>query len=503
MSSPSESRITRLIAVQLAVLLAFGVFAAPVAAQVQNPDVQTVGQDSAVTITLDPDADGWPVRFAADIASSADLESFVVDVYVDGVLETSEQNPTAIAVEFDPTSESRFIRVDVREFGETTTCEVDSGSVQLQNINVDRVPGTDGDIPLFNEPFWTIEAESAGEVANVAAIGTFLNSVQDFEVTENAAVTVAVGADQEFETSQDLWNELATEESTLPGIGERLIVTNVAELSTSGGQIFISESEFGGRVGSVRLSAEILVSPQSNSESGFALRINDQIIETGLIEANGQATIDVVVDEADWPRDATVALDLSLIESEPPCSADRAFSGQAEFEVTPLGVPSSRLTVSDFPALLLEGTFGIFAEDDVTDHDVAVVSSALQAISAKRITFGDDAASADDALVVIERGDRGSVVVENDQLVVTLDDELVTTLQEERFWIYNDEAVIEAESVEVIPEALAFIDLDEGPLGAGGEGFSLVRIVPFVLLVILVAAVLSLLWKNSKAPSES
>ena len=501
MSLKIHSLPATLMAVVVIALLLTGGLAAPASAQATEQVTQTIGQDSSTVVTLDPDASGWPAGFAADVVASADLETFVVDVYVDGVLATSEENPTTIAVEFEPTSVSRFIRVDVREFGETSVCEVNSGAVQLQNIDVERVPSDDDEIALINEPFWMVEAGSVAEVANVAAIGTIASTVEDFQVREDAGVTVAVGSDEDFDTSVELWEEIGTEDGTLPNVGERLVVTKLGELSLTGGEVFISESEFGGRVGSVRLSAEALLSPQANSESGFALRVNGQIIETGIIDANGQATIDVVIAEQDWPRDATVTLDLSLTEAETSCSDDRFFSGQVEFTVTPLGVPSSELTVSDFPTILLEGTSTIFA-DDVSDHDVAVVSSALQAISTKRIVVAD-AETVEDALVVVERGPQGSVTVEENQLVVTLDDELIETLQEERFWIYTGAAGDEQDSVEVVPESLAFVDVDQGPLDTGIGGLSLFRIVPFALLVILVAAVLSLLWKNSKAPAES
>ena len=479
----------------LVVLVGSGAFPAAVSAQ----DQQMITENSSMTLTLSPNGDGLPTAVVANIVASADLEQFVIDAYVDGILVSSEREPDALSLEFEPTREDRVVRIDVREFGETTACEVGTGSVQLQDIEIERVPDSE-EISLLDHDAWTVGAPTAAEVANLAAVGTF-GSTEDFRISEDAPVAVQVGPEETFTSAEELWDDLSGEPRVLPRAGERFVIAKTSELSSNGGSVFISESEFGGRVGSVALTGTVFLAPQAATESGFTVRVNDTIVDSGLIDADGQASFDVVIDGMDWPRDATLSLDLSLVETETPCNDERPFSGQVEFSVVPVGTPAGALTVSDFPAVLLEGDAGLFVGPDASDQDVAVVSSALQAAAAERIVFLD--ADRDAAAVVIQRGAAASVLVEGDQLVVTLTDELVELLQEERFWIFNDEATGDVGAVEVIPESLAFTDLDESPLGDLTSESSLLRIVPFALLVLLVIAVLSLLWKNSKAPAES
>ena len=245
----------------------------------------------------------------------------------------------------------------------------------------------------------------------------------------------------------------------------------------------------------------MLVTPQADAQSGFALRVNGEIVETGQVDENGQASFTVIVEEDSWPRDATVTLDLSLVESDTPCNDERPFSGQIEVRAVPVGTPQATLTVADFPAVLLEGAPALFAGEGVSNYDVAAVSSALQATSAERLIFAD-AESADMANVVVERGSVASVAVVDNALVVTLTDAAVDLFQEERFWVFGDDSASQS-VVEVAPEALAFVDIEEGPIANATSDLSLYRIVPFALLVLLVIAVLSLLWKNSKAPAQS
>ena len=491
-----------LFAALMATLLLLSAFAAPVGAQDGGvEDNPVVSENSSILLTLEPTSDGHAAGLAADIVASADLEDFVVDIYVDDVLESSEQNPDSIDVTFEPTTDVRNVQISVRDFGEAFTCQVDGGSVQLQNLVIAREAVAGDELTLLQESAWTVSADSPAEVANVAAIGTFASTAADFAIAEESGAAVQVGGDAFFDTSEQLWQELSGEPRILPGSSERLVVNTTNELDTSGGSVFISESEFGGRVGSVRLEVDVLVTPQADAQSGFALRVNGEIVETGQVDENGQASFTVIVEEDSWPRDATVTLDLSLVESDTPCNDERPFSGQIEVRAVPVGTPQATLTVADFPAVLLEGAPALFAGEGVSNYDVAAVSSALQATSAERLIFAD-AESADMANVVVERGSVASVAVVDNALVVTLTDAAVDLFQEERFWVFGDDSASQS-VVEVAPEALAFVDIEEGPIANATSDLSLYRIVPFALLVLLVIAVLSLLWKNSKAPAES
>lgn len=481
----------------LSALLLITMFPAIAAAQ----EVEDIAQNSSVSIPLEPNGDGWPDGVSAELVASADLDQIVVDVYLDDVLVSSETNPTSLDIAFEPSLDDRVLRVEVREFGETATCEVDSGTLQLQNLEISRIR-TEAEVSLLNEETWSISADDNATVANVAAIGTFGSLVDDFLIVEDSSAVVEVGVGAAFESPEDLWEELSGQARSLPADGERLVVQKTSELSLGGGSVFISESEFGGRVGSVRLEVDALMTPQASQESGFALRLNGQIIESGSIDADGQATFDVTIDEQDWPRDATVSLDLSLVETESPCNDTRPFSGQVEIAAVPIGLPDPELSISDFPAVLLESDPAIYVSES-SDHDVAVVSAALQAVSSKRLVF-EEATSRSEATVVIERAEVGEVFVDAGQLVFHLDDDLVETLQQERFWIYTDETVgVELDTVEVTPEALAFVELDDGEIAIGSQRISLFQLVPFALLVIVVLAVLRLLWKNSKTTAKS
>ena len=320
-----------LIAGLLAILLVLSAFAAPASAQDNGVDNSpTISENSSIELTLEPTSDGQPVGLSADLVSSADLEDYVVDVYIDGILVSSEQHPSSIDVAFDASSDVRSVEVAVRDFGEAFTCETHSGSVQLQNLAITREASTDDELTLLQESAWTVTADSAAEVANLAAIGTFASTAAGFAIAEESGTSVQVGGDATFDTSEELWEELSGEPRVLPGTSERLVVNSTSELDSSGGSVFISESEFGGRVGSVRLEVDVLLTPQADAQSGFALRVNDEIVETGQVDSNGQASFNVTVDEASWPRDATVALDLSLVDTESPCNDERPFSGQID-----------------------------------------------------------------------------------------------------------------------------------------------------------------------------
>lgn len=479
----------------------------PLAAQ----EAEVINEDSSLEFVLAPNEDGIPVQWSADVIASADLQQFVVDVYIDGVLRTSELEPNAVSVDLEPVAESRVVRIDVRQHGNALTCEHDSGAVQLQNIVVERVVDRTEPATLLDEPQWMVTADSPAEVANLAAIGTYGSAASSFSIVQSGGAMVEVGADAEFATAEALWIDLTggadgadgTDTSRLlPADGQRFVVTETAELTASGGSVFISESAFGGRVGSVRLVVDLLFTPISLENPSFAIRVDDEVVETGLVDFSGQDSFEVTVEEASWPRDANVAIELSHSAMAGPCDNDRAFSGQMTVTAVPLGTPASELTVGDFPAVLLEGDASIFAADGVSDYEVASVASALQATSDVRLTF-TNAATADAAAIIVTQGSDGSIVSSGDQLVVTLNDETVDVLQAERFWVFDDDAVVNQAAVEIVPDAVAFVDVDEGPLANAVGALTPVRTISFALLALGVLAVLRMLWKNSKAPSAS
>ncbi len=395
-------------------------------------------EGTAVTWEVYPTIDGAPTQFRADVTASADIKDLVVDIYVDGTLVDSVADPRTISVELTEleieSSETTLISLVGRE-STAEECEWLDGIISYRDVHVWRQAHTPSS--LADATLVTVTGDNPIDVANVAAAVERETLLPGATVGLMGPVTVSAEPEDgdDIETDiQGLPNQLAftvTNTNTLVDPNLRTIQEAEIELTTSGGEAFISSTGFGGRVSDVEVAGEINSTPLAEG-GGFAIQVNGEVVSSGALDENGQARFTATV--ADWPRDAQVEVLLALREDRQPCSPEAiGFVGTASLDFLPLAASFGDPDVRDFPQRFLEeSSTALWVDDDVPTAWVGVTAAALQDTSVNPLRFhaADDKASADIRLVAGNEAPS----VDNGVLIIPLSNETVNELSTERFW---------------------------------------------------------------------
>lgn len=405
--------------------------------------------------------EGVPALFRADVTASADISELVIDIFVDGSLVDSARNPDTIVVDLAKHSSGEGVTLVtlVGRESASTECVVLDGVVSFSNVRVSRKPTPTTN--LNSATLATVTGEDPVAVANMAAAVEREMILPGASVTLDAPVTVEVLPEEEREVisaavsgldDQDSFSVSAVTESVQPDL--RTIQRHEVDLDRSGGNIFVSSTDFGGRVSDVELSGEINSTPLAEG-GGYAIEVNGTVVSSGALDSDGRASFETPV--AEWPRDADVVVRLALREDREACSPGVVgFAGTADFEIRPFPADFGDPTVRDFPQRLLEDeSVALWVEPNLASEWVGVAIAALQDTSGQPLYF-HEAKSKADAVVRLTAG-SAEVSVVGGGLNIPMNEQIVENFSVDRYWDIGLDAEdqievdVAAESVSVAP----------------------------------------------------
>ena len=434
-----------------------GSFASPLT------DQQAV-ESVPVSWSLFSTTEGAPLVFRADVIASADITELVVDIYVDGALVGSRNNPETVLVDLalydtDPSGVTTVSLLG-RESA-SVECVVLDGVISYRNVHVTREPRSPE--TLSEATLATVTGDDPIAVANMAAAVEREMLLPGATVTLDAPVAIELVADDDPDdaalqatvtglTDQERFSVSAVTDTTEADL--RIVQREEINLDRGGGSIFVSSTDFGGRVTNVEVSGEISSTPLAEA-GGFAIEVNGTVITSGLVDEEGRASFTATVDE--WPRDAQVEVSLALREDREACSPGVVgFVGDASIELLPLPVSFGDPGIRDFPQRFLEEeSIPLWIDEDIPAEWVAVAVAAIQDTSGPTLYF-HQAPEAASALIHLRSG-SGEVSVIDETLTLPLNENSVEDLSSDRFWDVGldangeEEIQVAVDSVSVAP----------------------------------------------------